>query len=85
MSTVVWNGLTKQEQAWLQEAVDKSVEVQKKLWKEASDEALKAVQEAGVQVIYPDKTPFQESVKEMHESYKGTSIYSLIQQISEIQ
>ncbi len=85
MSTVVWNGLTKQEQGWLQEAVDKSVEVQKKLWKEASDEALKAVQEAGVQVIYPDKTPFQESVKEMHESYKGTSIYSLIQQISEIQ
>ncbi|KAA3616916.1 MAG: TRAP transporter substrate-binding protein [Calditrichaeota bacterium] len=84
MSTVVWNSLSEQEQIWLQEAVDESVEFQKTLWKKASDEALAAVQEAGVQVIYPDKTPFQGAVKEMHESYKGTSIYTLIKQINEI-
>ena len=85
MSTVVWNSLSEQEKNWLQAAVDESVEEQKKLWKEASDEALRAVQEAGVEVIYPDKTPFQESVKEMHDSYKGTEIYELIQTIKNIQ
>jgi len=84
MSTVVWNSLSRQEQTWLQEAVDESVEYQKILWKNASDEALAAVKEAGVEIIYPDKTPFQNSVNEMHESYKGTPIYSLIKQINEI-
>jgi TRAP-type C4-dicarboxylate transport system substrate-binding protein len=85
MSTVVWNRLTPREQQWLQEAVDESVEYQKKLWKEASDEALREVQKAGVEIIYPDKTPFRESVTEMHEFYKGTAIYDLIQEIRQIQ
>lgn len=84
MSTVVWHNLSEQEQIWLQEAVDESVEFQRVLWKKASDEALAAVKEAGVQVLYPDKLPFQDAVKEMHESYKGTSIYTLIKQINEI-
>lgn len=85
MSAVVWNSLSKQEQEWLQEAIDESVEVQKKLWKEASDEALRAVQESGVEVIHPDKTLFQDAVKKMHDSYKGTEIYDLIQKIKNIE
>jgi len=85
MSTVVWNSLSEQEQKWLQEAVDESVIYQKKLWKEASDDALNAVKEAGVEIINPDKKPFQESVKEMHESYKGTPIYDLINEINSIE
>lgn len=84
MSTVVWNSLSAQEQVWLQEAVDESVVYQKKLWKEASDEALRAVQEAGVEIIYPDKKPFQEAVKPMHESYAGTPMYDLIKEITAI-
>ena len=83
MSTVVWESLIPQEQEWLQEAVDESVEYQKILWKEACDEALREVQKAGVQIIYPDKTPFLEAVKEMHQSYKGTAIYDLIQEIQQ--
>ncbi|MCI0496391.1 TRAP transporter substrate-binding protein DctP, partial [candidate division KSB1 bacterium] len=81
MSTVVWQSLSLQEQQWLQEAVDESVEHQKILWKESSDEALQEVQKAGVQVLYPDKTPFQQAVQEMHASYKGTTIYDLIHEI----
>lgn len=81
MSTVVWNNLTPQEQQWLQEAVDESVDYQRQLWKEASEEALREVQQAGVEIIYPDKAPFRESVRGMHESYKGTAIYDLIQVI----
>lgn len=85
MSTVVWNSLSGQEQQWLQQAVDESVEYQKKVWKESSDEAMKKVRESGVEVIYPDKEPFREAVKEMHEVYKGTSLYDLIQEIQAVQ
>ena len=85
MSTRVWNGLTKQEQLWLQEAVDESVVYQRTLWKEAVAEALREVQKAGVEVIYPDKIPFRESVKEMHESYRGTPVHSLLTEIASIQ
>ncbi|MCB0315915.1 MAG: TRAP transporter substrate-binding protein DctP, partial [Calditrichaeota bacterium] len=84
MSTVVWNRLTPQEQRWLQTAIDASVEYQKRLWKEASDEALQAVQKAGVEIIYPDKTPFRDAVKGMHDSYKGSAVYDLIQEIQEM-
>lgn len=84
MSTVVWNRLSSQEQRWLQTAIDASVEYQKRLWKEASDEALRIVQEAGVEVIYPDKTPFRDAVRDMHESYKGSAVYDLIQEIQEM-
>ncbi len=85
MSTVVWQSLSPQEQQWLQEAIDESVEYQKKLWQEASAKALAEVQQAGVQVIYPDKRPFQQAVQEMLASYKGTSIYELVQAIQNIQ
>jgi len=84
MSTVVWQSLSSQEQQWLQEAVDESVEHQKILWKESSDEALREVQKAGVKVLYPDKSPFQQEVQEMHASYKGTTIYDLIQEIQNV-
>lgn len=84
MSTVVWSSLTAQEQQWLQSAVDESVPYQKKLWQEASEEALAEVKKAGVEVIYPDKTPFRDAVKEMHDSYQGTNIYKLIQEIKAI-
>lgn len=84
MSTVVWNSLSKKEQEWLQRAVDESVEHQRKLWKASTDEALRVVQEAGVEVIHPDKAPFVNAVQEMHDSYRGTSIYALMQEIETI-
>ncbi len=85
MSTVVWNSLSPQKQQWLQEAVDESVIYQRKLWKESEEEALREVQKAGVEVIHPDKKPFIDRVQPMHESYKGTEIYPLIQQIKQIE
>jgi len=85
ISTRVWNGLTKQEQQWLQDAVDESVVYQRTLWEESVADALREVQKAGVEVIYPDKRPFRESVREMHESYRGTPVYSLLTEIAGIQ
>ena len=85
ISTVVWNDLSENEKKWLQEAANESYVYQKKLWKESTLESLKAVQEAGVQVVYPDKTPFMEKVKPMLEEFKSEKdIYDLIQKIKNV-
>jgi len=84
MSTVVWGQLTPEQKVWVQEAVDESVIYQRKLWKEASEFALKEVEKAGVKIIYPDKTPFSASVMKMHETYQNTPIFDLLQEIANV-
>ncbi len=84
MSTHIWEGLTPQQQTWLQEAVDESVVYQRQVWKTSSDHALAEVKKAGVEVIKPNKAPFQEAVSDMHETYQGTMIYDLIHEINTI-
>ena len=82
ISTVVWNDLTEQEQKWLQEAADESYLYQKKLWKESTAESLQAVEEAGVEIIYPDKKPFVDKVQPLLEEFKQEKeVYKLIQKI----
>ncbi len=85
MSTIIWNGLSPKEQQWLQKAVDDSVEHQKELWQASTRESLKLVQEAGVEIVYPDKAPFRQAVQSMYDSYKGTPLYDLIQEIQDIE
>ncbi len=70
ISTHVWNELTSEQQKWLQNAATESADYQKKLWKEASSEALQKVQEAGIEIIYPDKKNFQDKVQDLYEIYK---------------
>jgi tripartite ATP-independent transporter DctP family solute receptor len=84
MSGHIWNKLSTEQQGWLQKAARLSVPFQRKLWKISSDAALKAVEEAGVTIIQPDKAAFQDAVKGMHDSYKGEPVYELMQQIAEI-
>lgn len=70
IGTPMWDRLTPQQQEWLQSAADASVEVQKRLWREATLEALDAVREAGVEVITEvDKAPFASAVEEMTAEY----------------
>jgi len=84
ISLKVWNDLTDQQKEWLQQAADESVPVQRKLWAESVEESLKAVQEAGVIINYPDKEPFAERAASIYELFKDQPvIYSLIHQIQE--
>ena len=84
ISVKVWNSLTPEFQQILQEAVDESVEYQRKIWAEAEKEDMKIVEEAGVKVIHPDKKPFEESVQSMWDAYKNTELGELMKQIQEI-
>ncbi len=70
ISLHVWNRLTPQQRQWVQEAAMESAQYQKQLWKESTEEALRAVQEAGVEIIYPDKQPFVEKVQPIYEQYR---------------
>lgn len=80
--THLWNELSEQEQKWLKQAVDNSVIYQRKLWLEAENEALEAVQKAGVEIIRPDKTLFSEKTKASLEKYKDDpEFYKMIQEI----
>lgn len=82
VSTVVWNDLTAQQQQWLQQAANESARHQKVLWRRATEEALRAVQAAGVQVSRPNKAAFAELLASMYESYRDDpAVYALIQRI----
>ncbi len=82
ISTIVWNSLSEHEQKWLSRAARESAQYQKGLWKAASDEALRVVQEAGVNVVYPDKAPFIAAVDPLYEAYRDEpEMYELIEAI----
>ncbi|AWX43679.1 C4-dicarboxylate-binding protein DctB [Flagellimonas maritima] len=80
--TQLWNKLSVEEQGWLKQAVDASILYQRKLWLEAENEALDAVEKAGVQIIRPDKSLFSKRVKDSFDKYKEDEIfYELIKDI----
>ena len=83
-SLKVWNALTQEQQRWLTLAMADSVEYQKTLWQQASDEALQAVKAAGVEVIYPDKQLFRDAVQEFHRSFDGSEVGRIMQQIEQM-
>ncbi len=85
ISTRVWKNLTPEFQQILQEALDESVEYQRKIWTEAEEADMKKVQEAEVKVIRPDKEPFRASVKSIWDEFNGTDIGELIKRIQEVQ
>ena len=63
ISQYTWDHLNPQQQGWLQSAMDESVVYQRKLWAEATEEALEAVAAAGVEIIRPNKAPYQQKVQ----------------------
>jgi tripartite ATP-independent transporter DctP family solute receptor len=85
ISTIVWNKLSPEFQRILQESADESVAYQRKLWAEKEKENLKAVEEAGVTIIHPDKAPFREAAKSLWQQFEGTETGELAKRIIEVQ
>jgi len=84
IGTVAWDGLDDRQKSWLQRAVDDSVTFQRREWERDSAAALAAVEAAGVQIIRPEKSAFQERVQAMQAGYAGTTIGDLVEQIKEV-
>jgi tripartite ATP-independent transporter DctP family solute receptor len=82
MSTHAWKKLTEQEKIWLQQAVDESVIVQRNEWQKSEDESLRSLEEAGVEIIRPDKEPFINAVEGVYNIYRNNPrVFDLVQEI----
>jgi tripartite ATP-independent transporter DctP family solute receptor len=84
ISTHVWQRLSAQERAWLEAAVTSSVAVQRRLWQEASQDALVQVRAAGVEIVEPNKAAFRRAVQPLFDSYRGTRVHDLLSAIDRV-
>lgn len=76
-----WQSLTEQQRGWLQQAANASVQVQRKLWRQATEDALASLRIAGVEIIEPDKHAFRQAVKPMYANYANTAVGALLARI----
>ncbi|WP_343211312.1 TRAP transporter substrate-binding protein [Aquimarina litoralis] len=80
-----WERLSEQEQKWLKEAARESTIEQRKLWAASEKESLDVITKAGVEIITPDKVPFQENTKSIQDMFSDRpEMVSLIQNIKKI-
>ncbi len=85
ISTATWKRLSPEVRKMVQEAATASAHFQRKLWAEKTREALKTVSDAGVQIIHPEKKPFQDAVQSMYREYEGTETGKYINLIMAIE
>ena len=81
-----WERLTEEEQEILKRAAEESGIYQRKLWQEATEQALTAVEEAGIEINYPDKEPFIERLQPLWQEFMAESdeLKSYIERIQEL-
>ena len=84
-SQFTWERLTEEEREIIRNAAEESAIYQRKLWEESTNEAMEAVQEAGIEVVYPDKEPFREKLQPIYDEYEqDEELNSYIQRIEEL-
>ena len=82
ISLNLWDELDEDQRRWLPEAADESAVLQKELWREATEEALRVAREAGVEIIEPDKQAFLDRAASLLDSYASDpEVGPLVQQI----
>ena len=81
MATRTWNDLDDQQRAWLMQAVAESVAYQRRVWNEDEAAALRAMEAAGVQILRPDKRPFQEAVARLYAGLEDSDLAPWIRRI----
>ncbi len=80
----VFDGLSDEHQQAFREAAEVSVAYQRELWREDQDKALAAVEEAGVTIIEPDISEFQEAVQPLWAMFEGTVIGDLAERVEAV-
>ena len=84
VSTKVWDKLPEDIQVAMQTAADESEIFQRKLWKEKTDECLKAAKESGVEVINPDLESFRKACAPILEMEAYADVRALYAEIQEV-
>lgn len=82
-SEAVWQTLTPQQQAWMRQAAEESVTLQRELWKAYVEQCLANLEKEGVGVYRPAQEPFREAVKPMFATIRGTPLEILVNRIRE--
>ncbi|MEO9947315.1 MAG: TRAP transporter substrate-binding protein [Paraglaciecola sp.] len=84
ISQLVWQGLTPQQQSWINQAMQSAVSYQRALWKKDTELALEALRAEGVNIITPDKAPFMQRVSAFKSSFNGTEVGDLLERIEQL-
>ena len=71
IGTDTWKRLNDQQKEWVKKAVKVSTIAQRKLWAASETASIAAVKKAGVQVVYPEKKPFEEQTKGILKMFDG--------------
>lgn len=83
-SKPIWDSLSPEVRNWVNEAARESVDFQRKLWREKTEEALKVVSDAGVTVYRPDKAPFVAATAPMYAALDDPRITELVRRIRDV-
>ena len=84
MSLPVWNGLSGQEQQWLQQAANKSSSFQRDLWRKETEVAYQKAKDEGVEIYEVDTAAFAAKVQPMLDGIENETIQALRDQIGQV-
>ncbi|MEL7122258.1 MAG: TRAP transporter substrate-binding protein [Bacteroidota bacterium] len=65
VGTKFWDNLTEEEKGWVKDAAMRSVASQKQYWQASVEDCMAKLDEAGVEVIIPDKSLFSEKTEKV--------------------
>ena len=83
VSKKVWDGMDPQVRQWVAQAAAESVPFERKVWKEKNEEALKAMEKAGVTIHRLDREAFAAAMAPMYTQEDGTRVGDLARRIME--
>jgi tripartite ATP-independent transporter DctP family solute receptor len=84
ISSKVWETLDGEERAWLEQAMVEAGEFQKDLWKKETENSLKRLREAGVNLIEPDADAFRAAAAAVLEKHARSSVSPLVEKIEAV-
>ncbi|WPJ97269.1 TRAP transporter substrate-binding protein [Coraliomargarita algicola] len=85
MSSLTWNRLSEQEQAWLSQAAAESSTFQRAAWAAGVAEAVGIMKEEGVQVVEVNADSFIEATQSVRDKYATGPLRELVVKIGEVE
>lgn len=76
--------LSPQQMEWLQASMRAASAYQRRLWANATDEALAELESKGVTISRPEKAPFQSDVAALYRDMENADVAALARRISEL-